>query len=138
MKRFVAISLSLLLLLGSMSFSLVSHYCMGMMMKSDITLTHKKLDCGMEMDTEEDDHPDHRAAIDYDHCCENKYVSFNLSEEFQPVSIDVTVDFTISGVPLPSTEKVFFPFYTYYSCFTDKSPPDPEQNLQVLYQTFLI
>lgn len=114
-----------------------THFCMGMEMKSEIGFGEKHVDCGMNMpmnhsENETDNQQDPKS------CCENVTTHLQVDDEVQlkKVDINLSLDFAVAlvqvfvfGVEPISSEKTQFPTY---------SPPPIEQNLQVLYQSFLI
>lgn len=112
---------------------MVTHYCMGMKLKSKISVGQDKLGCGMEMN-----HQDHKDQREVNHCCDNEFVPVDVTDDYQSNANDYTLDVPIATIILFTyfnivpvvPEKPLFP--------VDISPPSQHQDRQVLYQTFLI
>ncbi|TDQ18953.1 hypothetical protein DFQ04_0764 [Algoriphagus boseongensis] len=137
MKATLSILLALLVFFSSVGMAKTTHFCMGMEMKSEIGFGEKHVDCGMNMpmDHSENDSDNHQ---DPKSCCENVTTHLQVDDEVQlkKVDIDFSLNFAVAlvqvlvfGIEFSSSEEKQFPSY---------SPPPIEQDLQVLYQSFLI
>ncbi|MBN7810743.1 hypothetical protein J0A68_07245 [Algoriphagus sp. H41] len=137
MKASVSIVLALLVFFASVGMAKTTHFCMGMEMKSEIGFGEKHVDCGMNMPMDHSENvPDNQQ--DPKSCCENVTTQLQVDDDVHLKKIDVnlSLDFAVAlvqvfvfGIATETAEKEQFPTY---------SPPPIEQNLQVLYQSFLI
>ena len=137
MKASVSIIMALLVFLASVGMAKTTHMCMGTEMKSELGFGAKPVDCGMEMPM---DHSENSSDNQKDpkSCCENITEQIQVDDEFQLKKLDfqfqldiavALVQVFIFGLDQIEAEQTFFSPYL--------SPP-LDQNLQVLYQNFLI
>ena len=137
MQKAISIFLSLLMLASSSGMAYAQHFCSGMEMISEITLGEKHLSCGMEDTT--DTSCDNTVVVKEDHCCQNHFTKIQTDDNFAKASFDISFHktfivafvsvFAIQEVEIFSIQKTFF---------ADYSPPPLEQDLNILYDTFLI
>lgn len=137
MKKAISIFLSLLMLASSSGIAYAQHFCSGTEMASQITLGEKFLSCGMEECG--DPSCDDNSNIAEDHCCQNHFTQIDTDENFAKASFEIKFQkFFIANIPavfvpeaveIVSIEKTFFAEY---------NPPPLEQDLNILYDTFLI
>ena len=110
---------------------------MGMEMKSEIGFGEKHMDCGMNMPM---DHSENEADNQQDpkSCCENVTTQLQVDDEFQLKKHDVnlSLNFAVAfvqvfvfGMEIIPSDRPDYPQYSH---------PPLEQDLQVLYQSFLI
>ena len=116
-----------------MSFTMVTHYCMGMKLKSKIAVGHDKLGCGMDMD-----HDSHEDGDAENHCCDNEYLTVEVADDYQPNTTEYALD-------VPLAAAILFTYFYFEPRVPEKplipadvSPPPQHQDRQILYQTFLI
>ncbi len=139
MKKTISIFLSILMLASSSGIAYAQHFCSGMEMVAKITLGEKHLSCGMAEETPDSDCNDETAAPEAHDCCKNHITKIQTDDNFAKASFDVKLNkafvatfvsvFVLQEVEIASTEKIFF---------ADYSPPPLEQDLNILYETFLI
>lgn len=129
------------MLASSSGIAYAQHFCGGTEMMAELTFGEKMLSCGM--DTHQNDAipdcDDEVITPEKHDCCSNQFIKIKTDESFAKASFDVKLDktfvatfvsvFVIQEVEIPSTEKCFFAVY---------SPPPLEQDLNILYETFLI
>ena len=127
------------MLASSSGIAYAQHFCGGMEMMSQITLGEKNLSCGME----EMENPAECAAEttteNHHDCCDNQIIKIQTDDNFAKASFDVKLNktfvatfvsvFVLQEVDIASAEKTFF---------ADYSPPPLEQDLNILYETFLL
>ncbi len=139
MKKVIAISFALILLVSNISLTIGAHYCGGEVVKTRIMLGETHLDCGMaEMDETCNDFAGHGLEFDKPPCCENRYQTFQVDNDFNsypPLSI-LNVDFIIALVHSDIVVALFSKAKN--SFYTDYSPPPLIKDLPVLFRTFLI
>lgn len=137
MKVSISLLLALLVFFSSVGMAKTTHFCMGMEMKSEIGFGEKHVDCGMNMpidhgENDSDNHDDSKS------CCENVTTQLQVDDEVQlkKVDFDLSLNFAVAlvqvfifGIDSDSFEG---------DQFHTSSPPLIEQDLQVLYQSFLI
>lgn len=110
---------------------------MGMEMAYEIGFGNKHLDCGMGMPMDHSESQSDNQA-DSKSCCENVSTHLQVDDEVHLKKVDtsLSLDFAVSlvqvfvfGIEPLAADKSQLPAY---------SPPPFDQNLQVLYQSFLI
>lgn len=134
MKQTVSIFLSLLLLLSSTGISYAEHYCGSFKMMSEITLGHEHLSCGMKMEA----HPCGDEKEDH-FCCNNEYTDVDTDDSYAKATFDIQFEqnFLIAFVSVFVLNTLDnYESNTHF--FRDYSPPPLGEDLQVLYETFLI
>ncbi|WGF93952.1 HYC_CC_PP family protein [Aequorivita marisscotiae] len=139
MKKTISIFLSILMLVSSSGIAYAQHFCSGMEMMAEVTLGDKLLSCGMEEDALATDCDDKNLAPEAHDCCKNHITKIQTDENFAKASFDLKLNktfvatfvsvFVLQEVEIASAEKIFF---------ADYSPPPLEQDLNILYETFLI
>jgi thiamine biosynthesis protein ThiC len=127
------------MLTSSSGIGYAQHFCSGMEMMAKITLGEKHLSCGMEEDASASDCGNETAAAEAHDCCKNHITKIHTDDNFAKASFDLKFSksfvatfvsvFILQEVEIASIEKTFF---------ADYSPPPLEQNLNILYETFLI
>jgi len=104
-------------------------------MMSKITLGEPHLSCGMMMENSNcgDEY------MEGHHCCDNQYTNVDLDDNFAKTSFDLQLN--------PNFVAAFFSIFVLQQVenydqnldyFTDYFPPPLEEDLLVLYETFLI
>ena len=139
MKKTISIFLSLLMLASSSGIAYAQHFCSGMEMMAEVTLGEKHLSCGMEADAPASDCGDETAVPEKHDCCKNQITKIHTDDNFAKASFDLKLNktfvatfvsvFVLEEVEITSAEKTFF---------ADYNPPPLEQDLNILYDTFLI
>ncbi|MFT6865976.1 MAG: hypothetical protein ACJA08_000803 [Cyclobacteriaceae bacterium] len=136
-NKLISISLAFILLASHLSFAVGTHFCGGLAVKSELMIGHQHLDCGMAgMDEEHD--ADSFPYFEKTPCCQNEYTSIEVNDDFKPtinetyLNFEFVAAFINSFLQLPIASEKEAPHYTYYS------PPLPKQDIQVLFQSFLI
>jgi len=81
MKKFISISLTLLLLTALFHFSIATHYCGGTIAATKISLSGKLASCGMAND--EVSTP-LSGTYFVSHCCENHLTYCSVTNNYQP------------------------------------------------------
>jgi hypothetical protein len=81
MKKVISISLTLLMLVALLHFSVATHYCMGKIAASKISLSGRLAKCGMEND--ENQLP-LTGLIFTSHCCDNLIVFCGTNGNYFP------------------------------------------------------
>lgn len=137
MQKVISIFLSILMLASSSGIAYAQHFCSGMVMKSEITMGEKHLSCGME--DLETTTCEQKNTISEDHCCKNHITQIQTDDNFAKASFDIKFNktfiasyisiFILNEVEITSTQNTFF---------ADYNPPPLEQDLNILYDTFLI
>ncbi len=135
MKKIIAISLALILLLSNMGFTLASHYCKGELASTSITLGTTATGCGMENNEPCDAEQN---SISETSCCTNQLQALSIGNDYNQTveANDLNTQFIISFVYTFVINQ--YPETNTQSVYTNYSPPPIQQNTQVLFQTFLI
>ena len=134
MKAFISIALAFFLLFSTVGMAKTTHWCMGHEMESVVGFGEKHLDCGMEMPDEQED----TSNTDPSSCCKNTTQHLQVDDDFQLSSLDHSLD-------LPFVYALLQTFVFGANFFTaepadlpEYSSPPPPQDLQLLYETYLI
>ena len=137
MKKAVSIFLSVLMLASSSGLAYAQHFCGGMEMMSEFSLGEKQLSCGM--DATESDCGDQNTISESHDCCKNHITKIQTDDNFAKASFDLKLNktfvatfvsvFILEEVEITSTQKTFF---------ADYNPPPLYQDLNILYETYLI
>lgn len=127
------------MLASSSGIAYAQHFCGGMEMMSQITLGEKNLSCGMEEMENPAECTAESTAENHHDCCDNQIIKIQTDDNFAKASFDVKLNktfvatfvsvFVLQEVDIASAEKTFF---------ADYSPPPLEQDLNILYETFLL
>ncbi len=134
MKKLMAISLALVLLTSNIGLAMVTHYCGGQAVKSQLTIGHGNLGCGMDMRTSSEQ----SKAVDNESsgCCENQYQSFEIEDDYSLLQLSLNLDFIAAFVHsfleivlVPGQQH---PQYAHYS------PPLLLRDIHILNQVFII
>ncbi|MBL4623920.1 MAG: hypothetical protein JKY42_02080 [Flavobacteriales bacterium] len=134
MKGLFSVILSLVILVTTSGFTLSSHICGGHRVKTVIAMTQADVSCGME---EAISTCDSSEAEMKGICCQNEIIKIQLDEEYeQQVNTAVSVQFL--KVLVSSYLYLFNNNTANIDFYKDYSPPLPDKDIPVLFQTFLI
>ena len=101
MKKVISISLTCLMLLALLHFSLATHYCMGSIAASKISLSGQLATCGMENDENVQSQP---GSYFHSHCCDNQLVYCGINSNYFPtftfVPESYNNDFHVFSMPI--------------------------------------
>jgi hypothetical protein len=104
MKKVISISLTCLMLLALLHFSVATHYCMGNIAASKISLSGQLATCGMEND--ENVEPQ-TGSYYHSLCCENVLVFCGINSNYFPsftfVPESFNNDFQVLSMPVSLT-----------------------------------
>jgi hypothetical protein len=121
MKKVISISLTLLMLVALLHFSVATHYCMEKIAASKISLSGELATCGMESD----ENPIPQTGLNLTtHCCDNDIVFCGISGNYFPsfTKIPVTYNDDFQVLSLPSS-LTFNPVALFKSINTSVDPP---------------
>lgn len=136
LKKLLAISLSIIMLMSSIGVTLATHFCMGHAVDSQWSLGKADVDCGMGMAVIQT--CDHETQLNRVPCCENKYQSATHDESLTQAELllNFKISFDTAIVMLfnwqPTFNTVTFSENSFYS------PPLLAQVIPVLHQSFLL
>jgi len=139
MKNIISIFLAMLILASNSGAIIATHYCMGEVADVNIGFKTHAHKCNMaNMDTEceyESKHPG--TQVNPVNCCDDDYIQMQLDEPFDaPLSSEISPQFLVA---FTTTFNNLYNFQPQPKVgFVDYSPPLLEQNIPVLFQTFLI
>jgi hypothetical protein len=141
LKKIISISLALILLVSNVGFTLGTHVCGGFAVISELMIGHNNLDCGMSsMDTETEVGAEPDADIHFEStpCCENDFQTLQTDNNFNSEvnNFNLNQTFVIAFVHT-LLDNTLYP-ETPLSDYSNYSPPIPENDVQSLFQTFLI
>lgn len=142
MKKSFSILLSLVLLASHLYLAIGTHFCGGESVESKIIWGETHLGCEMPLDEEpcDDSETNSTKGVGFDEvpCCGNEYQMVHLDHEFvkkaaqTALNVDFAVVYFYSGLKLDVR-----PNSTHY-IYTEYPSPPLENDVQVLFQTFLI
>lgn len=127
------------MLASSSGIAYAQHFCGGMEMMSEITIGEKDLSCGMDIGASNSGCNDETTNMEAHDCCKNHITKIHTDDNFAKASFDLKLNktfvatfvsvFILQEVEITSSEKTFF---------ADYNPPPLEQDLNILFDTFLI
>ena len=134
MKQFstkiASLTLALLVLLSTFSFTVDKHYCGDFLV--DVSFTGEAEGCGMKMDQ--------TSSTKKKNCCKDEVQKIEGQDELQNHKVDnITFEnqqFLVTF--LTSYKDLFVEIESNNKFYKDFSPPDIPLDYQILYQTFLI
>ncbi len=133
LKKISAFILSFVVLFSSMSFTIDKHYCGETLI--DVSFFGKAEGCGMEgmkMNS-------NAKKIGKKKCCKDEtiFIESSTFDKEKLISLEsTTIEFVYSYAY--SYINLYQNIVLEKEYYKDFSPPDPEENIQVLFQTFLI
>lgn len=127
------------MLASSSGIAYAQHFCGGMEMMSKVMLGERHLSCGMDMESAEVSCENKNLADEQHDCCQNQIIKIQTDDNFAKASFDLQLDKTF----VAAFFAVFvLPEVAISDCKTtpyrDYSPPFLRQDLNILYDTFLI
>lgn len=140
LKAILSVFLAAIFLAANLQLHVGTHYCGGEAVKYEIVSGHSELTCGM---TKEDNSCEEKFiygsnAFSEKECCQNEFSSLQIEEEFN-YKIQLV---NVIQKSIDLTEQIDLSLFTFssntYSFKPDRPPPLISQDLQVLFQTFLI
>ena len=121
-----------------MGFTYASHYCAGELVESSFGLGEKADGCGMDS-LEDSCNSSEKSSIYKKGCCENQILSIDFDDNLKEASFgsNVNLNFILSFTS--TFLKLQLPNGGYEVSFENySSPPLRNQDVQILFQTFLI
>ncbi len=111
MKIAASITLSLLILFSGIRVNVASHYCMGSLAATKVSLTGELASCGMEKGSPAPSAQD----LFTRHCCSDKLSSLSISTNYVPSECsvfhatgqDIVPSFLIHNEPVNSQDNLF-------------------------------
>ncbi|TDK41930.1 HYC_CC_PP family protein [Algoriphagus formosus] len=134
MKRIVSIALSLVVLFSTIGVAKTTHLCMGHAVESEIGISPKHLDCGMNMPKSSEE----SSSEDPETCCENVIEKLQVEDDFsiQKADLKFEINFLAAFIPVFLLGLDFFEAPLSAVVYFE-SPPLPT-SLHILHQVFLI
>ena len=139
MKKAISIFLSVLMLASSSGIAYSQHFCGGLEIMSEVTLGEKHLSCGMGTAATYSDCDNYDTILSSHDCCKNHITQIQTDENFAKASFELNLAktfvatfvsvFVLQEADITSTQKTFF---------ADYNPPPLKQDLNILFDTFLI
>ncbi|BDD12935.1 hypothetical protein FUAX_53670 (plasmid) [Fulvitalea axinellae] len=141
MRKVIAISFALLLLLNNMGLAVGVHFCGGKAVERQLSFSHDDLTCGMEM-FEMDSCPKEKGSehsrVHSTPCCENQIMSVSIDEDFPSALTDMGIS--------PLFLEAFARTFVWSPNLQDSEPvswslaepPLPDRDLYLLYQRIVL
>ncbi|WP_139316568.1 HYC_CC_PP family protein [Algoriphagus marinus] len=138
MKKILSIAFSLLILLSNVGLAKTIHLCMGTEMESAIGFSTTEIECEMAKKKPNCHSEQESSKHEENDCCDEEFELLVLDQELQKVQLasDYSPEFVVSLV-YTFLGISFFPIENHTN-YQDYPPPILRQDLQVLYQSFLI
>lgn len=128
------------MLASNMGFSMNIHFCGGRAVKTSFTLGLHNLDCGMAMMEEgcDAEPTSNDTQVKAKPCCENQHRILQLDEnaDIKSATVNTNTVFLVAFFQAFIQALVFADQKLVHN--SDYSPPLPDKDIQVLFQTFLI
>jgi len=134
LKKLISISLTLILLFGSVGITYGAHSCGGVVVLGQMMIGQEHLDCGMNMATSGDVGANLSAAD----CCQNEYISLDTKDLLEKSLVHVLSDVFISTTVASILYAIDLDFSNNQDHVVDISQPFPDPDILVLYQVFRI
>ena len=139
MKKILSVSLALIILFANVGFSMNTHFCGGEAVETSFSIGLHNPDCGMDnMDGTCETYPTAEEQLIPQPCCENQHQLMQLDEKatIQPITILTNSVFLAAFIavfvqPIISADQTF-------TQNTEYRAPLPDEDIQVLFQTFII
>ena len=124
------------MLFSNIGFSINTHFCGGKAVKTSFTLGLHNPDCGMDMECEKVPSKEYQFA--QKPCCENQHQVIQLDENLKIKSSTINTNPVFFVAFVHTFVRPLFFADQKLVHYTDYSPPLPDKDVQVLFQTFLI
>ena len=134
MKRFLykiaSVLMAFIVLVSTFSFTIEKHYCGDFLV--DVSYTGNASSCGVNMESS--------SEVDIRNCCKNEIEHLEGQDELQKKSIEELI---FKQQKIVVDLAIYFHFLfekTQFKkiYFKEFSPPDLDQDYQILHQSFLI
>lgn len=140
MKKLISIFLSMLLLVSSSGMAYARHLCGGMEINAEITFGEKHLSCGMDKEVENSsDCCGDSEVFEENHCCENLIAKVQTDDNFTKASSDLEASKIFNAISAQifvlDVSKIIAPKTI---SFAEYNPPPLLQDLNILYETYLL
>ncbi|MCK9451909.1 MAG: hypothetical protein M0Q90_09485 [Bacteroidales bacterium] len=139
MKKILSVSLALTILFANIGFSMNTHFCGGEAVETSFSIGLHNPDCGMDNMDEacETTTPTEEQLIPQP-CCENQHQLMQLDENatIQPVTVFTNFAFLAAFIAV-FVEPVIIADQTFTQS-NNYRVPLPNEDIQVLFQTFII
>lgn len=126
------------MLASHLGFAVGTHFCGGQAVESKFMIENEHLDCGMaDMDKECENKSEGRTYLDKIPCCQNKYLSIEIEDEFKPsleqkaLSLEFVAAFVVSYLDFFSVDEENGQLAEY-------DPPLVTRDISILHQVFII
>lgn len=139
MKKILSVSLALIILFANIGFSMNTHFCGGEAVETSYSIGLHSPDCGMDnMDGTCETTPPTEEQIIPQPCCENQHQLMQLDEQATIQSGTVFTHFVfLAAFIAVFVQPVIIADHTFTQ-HTNYRAPLPDEDIQVLFQTFII
>lgn len=128
------------MLVSNIGLSINTHFCRGRAVKTSFTLGLHNPDCGMAMMEQgcDAEPTSNDTQVKAKPCCENRHQILQLDEnaDIKSSTVNTNPVFFVAFVHAFVQALIFADQKLIHN--TDYSPPIPDKDIQVLFQTFLI
>mgnify|MGYP003630990226 CR=1 FL=1 len=138
MKKAFSIFLAILMLVSSTGIAANTHFCGGEAVERTLSLGIEHLDCGMAETEQSCSSKVQHDQIDARPCCSNQHDLLQLDEDATLMQQAPVVNKTFIAAFIHTFVIQIFSFVKKESFYLNYSPPLLKQDVQVLFQSFLI
>lgn len=118
---------------------MATHYCGGEAVESKLMLVKHALDCGMsDMEEACEAKMPYGQQLSPEPCCQNEFQTFQVDDTFKTQVLQTGPNWTFVAAFVQSFILPALHTPNTVAQYREYSPPLPEQDIQVLFQTFLI
>lgn len=127
------------MLVSNLGIAMNTHFCSGLVVENSVSIGVGHLDCGMaNMEIKCEANANQETQIIPEPCCQNTHQFLQIDDnvDVRAAKIELNHDFVVA---LVQTFMDFRPFLQEAKIqFAEYSPPPLQQDVQVLFQSFLI
>lgn len=138
MKKVVSIFLALLMLASTIGFATNTHFCGGEAVEHTLSLGIEYLDCGMAEAPEQCSSENGHDQVRSKPCCENQHELLQLEADATVIQHSLEVNKTFFVDFIHTFVAQLYTFEKQVPDYLNYSPPLLEQDVQILFQSFLI
>ncbi len=138
MKKALSIFLAILMLASNIGIAANTHFCGGEAVEYSLSLGAEHLDCGMNEGSATCSSKSGHNQINAKPCCDNQHELFQLAEDATLAQSSLEINKTFVVAFIHSFVVQIFSFDGQFSIFPHYSPPLLQQDVPVLFQSFLI
>ncbi|HAD97357.1 MAG TPA: hypothetical protein DCG19_08115 [Cryomorphaceae bacterium] len=138
MKKAFSIFLAILMLASNIGIASNTHFCGGEAAEHTLSLGIEHLDCGMAETEQSCSSEDGHDQLNAKPCCDNQHELLQLDEDATLLQQAPEINKTFIAAFIHTFVVQVFSFEKKESFYLNYFPPLLKQDIQVLFQSFLI